>query len=207
MCCYSCVFGYVGERCQHRDLTWELRHAGQGRQRQVTVVAVCVVGLVLLLLLLGLWGAHCYRWPCLSIGTFSLSLAPPKGTPAFSRWTFSTHLLHLFKRGNNSKRKKEMAEDFTALKHPWFYFSLFRSSLCRCIYIVNGVVVEHNAFLYSTFFFSYASPARPVGCIINFARLPSTQSISCKVLTSVQENQYFPSLGRSLGFVFSVISK
>uniref|UniRef100_A0A7N5J8N9 Pro-epidermal growth factor n=1 Tax=Ailuropoda melanoleuca TaxID=9646 RepID=A0A7N5J8N9_AILME len=57
----NCVFGYVGERCQHRDLTWELRHAGQGRQRQITVVAVCVVGLVLLLLLLGLWGAHCYR--------------------------------------------------------------------------------------------------------------------------------------------------
>uniref|UniRef100_A0A452QAP5 Epidermal growth factor n=1 Tax=Ursus americanus TaxID=9643 RepID=A0A452QAP5_URSAM len=56
----NCVFGYVGERCQHRDLTWELRHAGQGRQWQVTVVAVCVVGLVLLLLL-GLWGAHCYR--------------------------------------------------------------------------------------------------------------------------------------------------
>ncbi|XP_045326384.1 pro-epidermal growth factor isoform X2 [Leopardus geoffroyi] len=56
----NCVFGYVGERCQHRDLKWELRHAGQGRQRQVTVVAVCVVAL-LLLLLLGLWGAHCYR--------------------------------------------------------------------------------------------------------------------------------------------------
>uniref|UniRef100_A0A8C8WSB8 Pro-epidermal growth factor n=1 Tax=Panthera leo TaxID=9689 RepID=A0A8C8WSB8_PANLE len=56
----NCVFGYVGERCQHRDLKWELRHAGQGRQRQVTVVAVCVVALVLLLLL-GLWGAHCYR--------------------------------------------------------------------------------------------------------------------------------------------------
>lgn len=47
-----------------------------------------------------------------------------------------------------------MAEDFTALKHQWFYFSLFRSSLCQYIYIVNGVVVEHNAFLYSTFFFS-----------------------------------------------------
>ncbi|XP_012909439.2 pro-epidermal growth factor [Mustela putorius furo] len=56
----NCVFGYVGERCQHRDLRWELRHAGQGRQRQITVVAVCVVGLFLLLLL-GLWGAHCYR--------------------------------------------------------------------------------------------------------------------------------------------------
>ncbi|XP_032256897.1 pro-epidermal growth factor [Phoca vitulina] len=56
----NCVFGYVGERCQHRDLKWELRHVGQGRQQQVTVVAVGVVGLVLLLLL-GLWGAHCYR--------------------------------------------------------------------------------------------------------------------------------------------------
>uniref|UniRef100_A0A673T825 Pro-epidermal growth factor n=1 Tax=Suricata suricatta TaxID=37032 RepID=A0A673T825_SURSU len=56
----NCIFGYVGERCQHRDLKWELRHAGQGRQRQVTVVAVCVVALVLLLLL-GLWGGHFYR--------------------------------------------------------------------------------------------------------------------------------------------------
>ncbi|XP_030881626.1 pro-epidermal growth factor isoform X4 [Leptonychotes weddellii] len=56
----NCVFGYVGERCQHRDLKWELRHVGQGRQQQVTVVIVGVVGLVLLLLL-GLWGAHCYR--------------------------------------------------------------------------------------------------------------------------------------------------
>ena len=59
-CCYSCVFGYVGERCQHRDLKWELRHAGQGRQRQVAAVAVGVAVLVLLLLL-GLGGAHCYR--------------------------------------------------------------------------------------------------------------------------------------------------
>ncbi|XP_047654803.1 pro-epidermal growth factor isoform X3 [Phacochoerus africanus] len=57
----NCVFGYVGERCQHRDLKWwELRHTGLGRQRNVTVVAVCVVVLVLLLLL-GLWGAHYYR--------------------------------------------------------------------------------------------------------------------------------------------------
>lgn len=61
VCCHSCVVGYVGERCQHRDLKWwELRHAGHGRQRNVTVVAVCVVVLVLLLLL-GLWGAHYYR--------------------------------------------------------------------------------------------------------------------------------------------------
>ncbi|XP_036199135.1 pro-epidermal growth factor [Myotis myotis] len=57
----NCVVGYVGERCQHRDLKWwELRHAGRGRQRSITVVAVCVVVLVLLLLL-GLWGAHYYR--------------------------------------------------------------------------------------------------------------------------------------------------
>uniref|UniRef100_A0A8C3WFM4 Pro-epidermal growth factor n=1 Tax=Catagonus wagneri TaxID=51154 RepID=A0A8C3WFM4_9CETA len=57
----NCVFGYVGERCQHRDLKWwELRHAGLGRQRDITVVAVCVVVLVLLLLL-GMWGAHYYR--------------------------------------------------------------------------------------------------------------------------------------------------
>ncbi|XP_006755296.1 PREDICTED: pro-epidermal growth factor [Myotis davidii] len=57
----NCVVGYVGERCQHRDLKWwELRHAGRGRQRSITVVAVCVVVLVLLLLL-GLWGAHYHR--------------------------------------------------------------------------------------------------------------------------------------------------
>ncbi|XP_037686389.1 pro-epidermal growth factor [Choloepus didactylus] len=55
----NCVVGFVGERCQHRDL-WELRHAGQGRQRDITVVAVCVVALVLLLVL-GIWGAHYYR--------------------------------------------------------------------------------------------------------------------------------------------------
>ncbi|XP_054582628.1 pro-epidermal growth factor isoform X4 [Eptesicus fuscus] len=57
----NCVVGFVGERCQHRDLRWwELRHAGRGRQRDVTVAAVCVV-LLVLLLLLGLWGAHHYR--------------------------------------------------------------------------------------------------------------------------------------------------
>nr|XP_044999508.1 pro-epidermal growth factor isoform X2 [Jaculus jaculus] len=57
----NCVVGYVGERCQHRDLRWwELRHAGHGRDRDITVVAVCVVVLVLLLVL-GLWGAHYYR--------------------------------------------------------------------------------------------------------------------------------------------------
>ncbi|KAM4811931.1 pro-epidermal growth factor isoform 4-T4 [Urocitellus parryii] len=57
----NCVIGYVGERCQHQDLRWwELRHAGHGQQRDITVVAVCVVVLVLLLLL-GLWGAHYYR--------------------------------------------------------------------------------------------------------------------------------------------------
>lgn len=70
-----------------------------------------------------------------------------------------------------------------------------------------GLLLSIMHFYIPLFFFSYASPARPLGCIINFAGLPSTQSISCKVLTSVQENQYFPSLGRSLGFVFSVISK
>ncbi|XP_051021530.1 pro-epidermal growth factor [Acomys russatus] len=57
----NCVVGYVGERCQHRDLRWwELRHAGHGQERDITVVAVCVVALVLLLLL-GIWGAHYYR--------------------------------------------------------------------------------------------------------------------------------------------------
>ncbi|XP_057562221.1 pro-epidermal growth factor isoform X2 [Hippopotamus amphibius kiboko] len=57
----NCVVGYVGERCQHRDLKWwELRHAGHGRQRSITAVAVCGVVLALLLLL-GLWRAHYYR--------------------------------------------------------------------------------------------------------------------------------------------------
>ncbi|XP_063579639.1 pro-epidermal growth factor isoform X3 [Pongo abelii] len=57
----NCVVGYIGERCQYRDLKWwELRHAGHGQQRKVTVVAVCVVVLVVLLLL-SLWGAHYYR--------------------------------------------------------------------------------------------------------------------------------------------------
>ncbi|XP_077858246.1 pro-epidermal growth factor isoform X42 [Macaca mulatta] len=57
----NCVVGYIGERCQYRDLKWwELRHAGHGQQQKVTVVAVCVVVLVVLLLL-SLWGAHYYR--------------------------------------------------------------------------------------------------------------------------------------------------
>ncbi|GAB1288109.1 Pro-epidermal growth factor [Apodemus speciosus] len=57
----NCVAGYVGERCQHRDLRWwELRHAGYQQKRDITVVAVCVVALVLLLLL-GTWGAYHYR--------------------------------------------------------------------------------------------------------------------------------------------------
>ncbi|XP_017365204.1 pro-epidermal growth factor isoform X1 [Cebus imitator] len=57
----NCVVGYLGERCQYQDLKWwELRHAGHGQQRKVTVVAVCVVVLVVLLLL-SLWGAHYYR--------------------------------------------------------------------------------------------------------------------------------------------------
>ncbi|KAH0500763.1 Pro-epidermal growth factor [Microtus ochrogaster] len=57
----NCVVGYIGERCQHRDLRWwELRHAGQGRERDVTVVTVCVVALVLLLFL-GIWGLYYYR--------------------------------------------------------------------------------------------------------------------------------------------------
>ncbi|XP_058522909.1 pro-epidermal growth factor isoform X1 [Ochotona princeps] len=57
----NCVVGYVGERCQHRDLRWwELRHTGRARQRDLTVAIVCVVVLILLLLL-GLWGAHSYR--------------------------------------------------------------------------------------------------------------------------------------------------
>ncbi|XP_023565769.1 pro-epidermal growth factor isoform X2 [Octodon degus] len=65
----NCVVGYVGERCEHRDLKWwELRHAGHGQQRDVTVAAVCVVALVLLLVL-GLWGAHYYRMKKLTLKT------------------------------------------------------------------------------------------------------------------------------------------
>ncbi|XP_059122206.1 pro-epidermal growth factor [Peromyscus eremicus] len=57
----NCIVGYVGERCQHRDLRWwELRHAGHGQERDIAVVTVCVVALVLLLLL-GIWGTHYYR--------------------------------------------------------------------------------------------------------------------------------------------------
>ncbi|XP_021500661.1 pro-epidermal growth factor [Meriones unguiculatus] len=57
----NCVVGYVGERCQHRDLRWwELRHAGHGQGRDITAVAVCVAALVLLLLL-GIWGTYHYR--------------------------------------------------------------------------------------------------------------------------------------------------
>ncbi|CAH6789072.1 Egf [Phodopus roborovskii] len=57
----NCIVGYVGERCQHRDLRWwELRHAGHGQERDITVVAVCVIALVLLLLL-GTWGVYHYR--------------------------------------------------------------------------------------------------------------------------------------------------
>ncbi|ERE90154.1 protein 3 [Cricetulus griseus] len=57
----NCIVGYVGERCQHRDLRWwELRHAGHGKERDITVVAVCVIALVLLLLL-GTWVVYHYR--------------------------------------------------------------------------------------------------------------------------------------------------
>ncbi|XP_012665796.1 pro-epidermal growth factor [Otolemur garnettii] len=75
----NCVVGFVGERCQHRDLKWwELRHAGLGQQRNVTVVAVCVVALVLLLLL-GLWGAHYYRTQKLLLKTLKNPYQDPSG--------------------------------------------------------------------------------------------------------------------------------
>lgn len=60
LCPHSCVIGYVGERCEHQDLKWELRHAGHRQQQDVAVAATGVVALVLLLLL-GMWGAHRYR--------------------------------------------------------------------------------------------------------------------------------------------------
>ncbi|XP_023590572.1 pro-epidermal growth factor [Trichechus manatus latirostris] len=57
----NCIVGFIGDRCQHRELRWwQLRHAGPGRQQNITVVAVCVTGLVLLLLL-ALWGTRYYR--------------------------------------------------------------------------------------------------------------------------------------------------
>lgn len=57
----SCVIGYIGERCQHRDLRWwKLRHADYGQRHDITVVSVCVVALALLLLL-GMWGTYYYR--------------------------------------------------------------------------------------------------------------------------------------------------
>uniref|UniRef100_G3TC14 Pro-epidermal growth factor n=1 Tax=Loxodonta africana TaxID=9785 RepID=G3TC14_LOXAF len=57
----KCIVGFIGDRCQHRELRWwKLRHAGHGQQRNIAVVAVCVVGLVLLLLL-ALWGTRYYR--------------------------------------------------------------------------------------------------------------------------------------------------
>nr|P07522.2 RecName: Full=Pro-epidermal growth factor; Short=EGF; Contains: RecName: Full=Epidermal growth factor; Flags: Precursor [Rattus norvegicus]AAB60436.1 preproepidermal growth factor [Rattus norvegicus] len=57
----NCVIGYIGERCQHRDLRWwKLRHADYGQRHDITVVSVCVVALALLLLL-GMWGTYYYR--------------------------------------------------------------------------------------------------------------------------------------------------
>ncbi|XP_036046631.1 pro-epidermal growth factor isoform X5 [Onychomys torridus] len=57
----NCIVGYVGERCQHRDLRWwELRHAGHGQERDIAALTVGVIALVLLLLL-GIWGTYYYR--------------------------------------------------------------------------------------------------------------------------------------------------
>ncbi|XP_045140251.1 pro-epidermal growth factor [Echinops telfairi] len=44
-----CVVGFTGERCQHQELRWELRHTGHWRPQNITMVTVGVVGLVLLL--------------------------------------------------------------------------------------------------------------------------------------------------------------
>nr|XP_025873398.1 pro-epidermal growth factor isoform X1 [Vulpes vulpes] len=96
----NCVFGYVGERCQHRDLKWELRHAGQGRQRQVAAVAVGVAVLVLLLLL-GLGGAHCYRTKKLS----SKNLKNPYEEPS---------------RESSSSRPSDSEARMASYPQPWF---------------------------------------------------------------------------------------
>ncbi|XP_011884433.1 PREDICTED: pro-epidermal growth factor isoform X3 [Cercocebus atys] len=97
----NCVVGYIGERCQHRDLKWwELRHAGHGQQQKVTVVAVCVVVLVVLLLL-SLWGAHYYR-------TQKLLTKNPKNPSEESS------------RDARSRRPADSEDGMSSCPQPWF---------------------------------------------------------------------------------------
>ncbi|XP_053421883.1 pro-epidermal growth factor [Nycticebus coucang] len=101
----NCVVGYVGERCQHRDLKWwELRHAGLEQQRNVTVVAVCVVALVLLLLL-GLWGAHYYRTKKLLLKTLKNPYEEPSGDGSG---------------GAHSSRLATSEDGTSSCPQPWF---------------------------------------------------------------------------------------
>ncbi|XP_073897636.1 pro-epidermal growth factor isoform X5 [Castor canadensis] len=97
----NCVVGYVGERCQHRDLKWwELRHASHRQERDITVVAVCVV-LLVLLLLLGVWGAHYYR-------THKLSLKNPKNPYEESS------------QNGSSRRPTNSEAGMSSCPQPWF---------------------------------------------------------------------------------------
>ncbi|XP_077858239.1 pro-epidermal growth factor isoform X34 [Macaca mulatta] len=97
----NCVVGYIGERCQYRDLKWwELRHAGHGQQQKVTVVAVCVVVLVVLLLL-SLWGAHYYR-------TQKLLTKNPKNPSEESS------------RDARSHRPADREDGMSSCPQPWF---------------------------------------------------------------------------------------
>ncbi|XP_005555743.3 pro-epidermal growth factor isoform X10 [Macaca fascicularis] len=97
----NCVVGYIGERCQYRDLKWwELRHAGHGQQQKVTVVAVCVVVLVVLLLL-SLWGAHYYR-------TQKLLTKNPKNPSEESS------------RDARSHRPADSEDGMSSCPQPWF---------------------------------------------------------------------------------------
>ncbi|XP_030720188.2 pro-epidermal growth factor isoform X4 [Globicephala melas] len=122
----NCVVGYVGERCQHRDLKWwELRHAGQGRQRSVTAVAACVV-VLLLLLLLGLCGVQKYRTQKL------LSKNPKNPYEESSRDASST-------------RPADEEAGMSSYPQPWGHCNQHHGERSpRCIWAQNKDAVFHH---------------------------------------------------------------
>uniref|UniRef100_A0A8C9BJH6 Pro-epidermal growth factor n=1 Tax=Phocoena sinus TaxID=42100 RepID=A0A8C9BJH6_PHOSS len=122
----NCVVGYVGERCQHRDLKWwELRHAGHGRQRSVTAVAACVV-VLLLLLLLGLCGAQKYRTQKL------LSKSPKNPYEESSRDVSST-------------RPVDEEAGMSSYPQPWGHCNQHHGERSpRCIWAQNKDAVFHH---------------------------------------------------------------
>ncbi|XP_026958630.1 pro-epidermal growth factor isoform X5 [Sagmatias obliquidens] len=122
----NCVVGYVGERCQHRDLKWwELRHAGHGRQRSVTAVAACVV-VLLLLLLLGLCGAQKYRTQKL------LSKTPKNPYEESSRDVSST-------------RPADEEAGMSSYPQPWGHCNQHHGERSpRCIWAQNKDAVFHR---------------------------------------------------------------